>query len=97
MDATHSIAEGVPTADDGPAPPKRFRRAARPTAVTVLEDLMPRELFIARVIGEGHLVPTMLPSLAVVNRSFNDTMCQPRVILFRGSTRAGHSSTCNVR
>ncbi len=84
MDATHSIAEGVPTADDDPSP-KRFRRAARPTAVTALEDLMPRELFVARVIGEGYLLPTMLASVATVNRSFKDTLYQPKVLVFRAA------------
>ena len=47
---------------------------------------MPRDLFIAGVMGGGYLLPSNYPSLAVVNRSFNDTMCQPRVILFRGMT-----------
>ena len=69
----------------GPAPPKRFRRAARPTAVTALEDLMPRELFRAHVIGGGHLLPTMLASVATVNRSFKDTLYQPKVIMYRAA------------
>ena len=102
MDETHAIDEALPTAgadDDqaaspgpiatGPTPPTQFRRAARrplPTAIKLVEDMMPRDLFIAGVMGGGYLLPSNYPSLAVVNRSFNDTMCQPRVILFRGMT-----------
>ena len=78
-------ASPVPTTT-GPAPPKRFRRAARPTAVTALEDLMPRELFIVRVVGDGYLLPTMLASVATVNRSFKDALYQPKVIMFRAAT-----------
>ena len=100
MAETH--AEALPTAgadDDqaaspgpiatGPTSPTQFRRAARrplPTAIKQVEDMMPRDLFIAGVMGGGYLLPSNYPSLAVVNRSFNDTMCQPRVILFRGMT-----------
>ena len=99
MDETRTIDEALPTAgadDDqaaspgpiatGPTQPTQFRRAARrplPTAIKLVEDMMPRDLFIAGVMGGGYLLPSNYPSLAVVNRFFNDTMCQPRVILFR--------------
>ena len=82
MDETHTIAAALPTAENDEQ--TQFHgRAPRPTAVTALEDLMPRELFIRHIMDQ---VPSDYPSLAVVNRSFNDTMCQPRVILFRGMT-----------
>ena len=114
MDETRTIDEALPTAgadDDqaaspgpiatGPTQPTQFRRAARrplPTAIKQVEDMMPRDLFIAGVMGGGYLLPSNYPSLAVVNRSFNDTMCQPRVILFRGMTACESSSqrSCGV-
>jgi hypothetical protein len=78
MDETHTIAEALPT---------QFRgRAARPTAIKLVEDMMPRDLFVAHVMGGGNLLPSNYPALAVVNRSFNETMCQPKVIMFRGAT-----------
>ena len=45
MDETHTIAAALPTAENDEQ--TQFHgRAPRPTAVTALEDLMPRELFI---------------------------------------------------
>ena len=77
MDETHTIAEALPT---------QFRgRAARPTAIKLVEDMMPRDLFIAHVMGGGNLLPSDYPSLAELNHSFNDTMCRPRVIMFRSA------------
>ena len=85
MDETHTIAAALPTADDDEQ--TQFHgRAPRPTAVTALEDLMPRELFIVRVVGDGYLLPTMLASVATVNRSFKDALYQPKVIMFRAAT-----------
>ena len=88
MDETHTIAEALPTADDEDQAASQFRgRAARPTAIKLVEDMVPRELFITHIMGGGYLdqVPSDYPSLAVVNRSFNDTMCQPMAIMFRGA------------
>ena len=83
MDETHTIAAALPTADDDDQA-EFHGRAPRPTAIKLVEDMLPRELFIAHVID--NLVPSDHPSLAGLNRSFNDTMCQPKVILFRGAT-----------
>ena len=58
---------------------------------------MPRDLFIAGVMGGGYLLPSNYPSLAVVNRSFNDTMCQPMAILFRGATAWTSNSTAEAK
>ena len=82
MDETHTIAAALPTAEDDDQA-EFHGRAARPTAIKLVEDMVPRELFITHIMGGGYLdqVPSDYPSLAVVNRSFNDTMCQP------GSTR----------
>ena len=93
MDETHTIAAALPTADDDEQ--TQFHgRAPRPTAVTALEDLMPRELFIRHIMDQ---VPSDYPSLAVVNRSFNDTMCQPMVIMFRGATAFTSNSTAEAK
>ena len=48
MDETHTIAAALPTAENDEQ--TQFHgRAPRPTAVTALEDLMPRELFIRHI------------------------------------------------
>ena len=60
MDETHTIAAALPTAENDEQ--TQFHgRAPRPTAVTALEDLMPRELFIRHIMdlprtvnGTGH-------------------------------------------
>ena len=50
MDETHTIAAALPTAENDEQ--TQFHgRAPRPTAVTALEDLMPRELFIRHCGG----------------------------------------------
>ena len=61
MDETHTIAAALPTAADddqaaspgpiatGPTPPTQFRgRAARPTAIKLVEDMVPRESSLPR-------------------------------------------------
>ena len=58
MDETHTIAAALPTAENDEQ--TQFHgRAPRPTAVTALEDLMPRELFIPMGDGRTLLTPTI--------------------------------------
>jgi hypothetical protein len=94
MDETHTIAAALPTADDDNQA-EFHGRAARPTAIKLVEDMLPREVLIRKVID--NLVPSDHPSLAVVNRSFNDTMCQPMVIMFRGATAFQMNSTAEAK
>ena len=98
MDETHTIAAALPTADDDDQA-EFHGRAPRPTAIKLVEDMVPRELFITHIMGGGYLdqVPSDYPSLAVVNRSFNDTMCQPMAILFRGATAWTSNSTAEAK
>ena len=79
MDETHTIAAALPTAENDEQ--TQFHgRAPRPTAVTALEDLMPRELFIWAARSNGLLTddeasrnPTLVAAwaLAEANPSEN--------------------------
>ena len=55
MNETHTIAAALPTADDdGQA--EFHGRAARPTAIKLVEDMLPRELFIRKLLDNLHFV-----------------------------------------
>jgi len=61
MDETRTIAAALPTAADDQQT-QSHGRAARPTAIKLVEDMMPRELFIAHVMMMSESAPPTAPT-----------------------------------
>ena len=53
MDETHTIAAALPTAEDDDQA-EFHGRAPRPTAIKLMEDMVPRELFITHIMAEAN-------------------------------------------
>ena len=52
--------------------------------ITTVEDIVPRDVFYG-IIGTNYLEPMELPAVAACNRSFKDTMYQPKIIMYRAA------------